>query len=1214
MDFRVKNGLAVTNTATIESTIESSSTNTGALTVAGGVGIGGNLYVGGTISATGTVTVTDGLTVTGDSQFLSTTQSNDINSGAVVISGGAGIGKNVNIGGTVKINDLTDSSSTATGAFVVQGGAGFGGDVWIGGTLYGSILGSISTATNIANGTAGQMLYQNDVGDTGFFGPGTAGDLIISNGTSAPAFVGTSSVYVGYSVTATNLNAGATGSLPYQTAEGATDFLSIGSAGQVLTVNVGGTAPQWSSTSSLTVALATTSTNAENAKVSNDVISSAPQYVAFVSTTTGHTGIKGAATAGLVYVPSSASLGIGKVPTTKLDVNGSVRISGITTVTSVVNATTTQTGALQVAGGTGIGGSLFVGNQATVYGTVQSTSTVAGNTLEVYGGVGIDGSLYVNGPTLFENNVTFLGSATYVLSSSTVYTDNIIDLHQVGGGGPWGTDDGLDIGIIFNFYDGEDNNAFFGLENTTKEFVLYHQRVEDIPESPEIDLSTATYATLRLGTLRSYDTTTSVSTDTGALTVVGGVGVGGNLHVGGIIYGVAEVSGTITTATNLLFGSAGQVPYQVSPGQTSFFGPGTAGQFLKSNGSSAPSYVDTATIYVGYSVTATNINFGTAGQLVYQSAPGVTGFVGPGTAGQILISDGTNAPVYTNTVSVYVGFAADADQIKLTNDLASTTPQYITFVSTTTGYTDVKAAALSGLTFIPSTSYLGINKTTPYATLDVAGGIFVSGVSTVTNTTNATSTATGALQVKGGVAVGLDLQVGGSAYISGDETITGNLAVNGGNLTSNQTTFELLNATVDTINFAGAGTAITIGALTGYTDIRNELRVTETTDSSNTSTGALIVSGGVAIKKDLRVGGTVYGLFSGAFTGIATTATNIQAGTAGQTPYQTAPGITSFYGPGTAGQLLISGGTSGPSYVDTSTIYVGYAVTATHLAGGAQGSISYQTAAGRSAFLAIGTNGYVLTSNGTVPSWTSVTGLTAGQADKIRTVNTTGSTVNYITFVDSNNATGAYEDVFTTSSFVINPSTKFVGVGTASPTTNFDLVGAARITGVTTITNTVNATTTSTGALQVAGGAAVGADLVVGGKITGLLDSGEVLSLGNSLVGTDHWITLNSLYGSLEIGRNANTNAYITSNMAVGTFDITHNASKITINNVNQVIIPQNTASVSTTTGALLVEGGIGVGGSVYVKNRVGFVNASNASRVYQYYNSAEDSLDTVFE
>lgn len=43
-------------------------------------------------------------------------------------------------------------------------------------------------------------------------------------------------------------------------------------------------------------------------------------------------------------------------------------------------------------------------------------------------------------------------------------------------------------------------------------------------------------------------------------------------------------------------------------------------------------------------------------------------------------------------------------------------------------------------------------------------------------------------------------------------------------------------------------------------------------------------------------------------------ATNLAGGTAGQVPYQSAPGVTAFSGPGTAGQALVSNGTSGPTF------------------------------------------------------------------------------------------------------------------------------------------------------------------------------------------------------------------------------------------------------------------------------------------------------------
>lgn len=52
--------------------------------------------------------------------------------------------------------------------------------------------------------------------------------------------------------TATNLAGGAAGSVPYQTAPGATTFRVIGTAGQVFRVNSGATAPEWVSPAALT--------------------------------------------------------------------------------------------------------------------------------------------------------------------------------------------------------------------------------------------------------------------------------------------------------------------------------------------------------------------------------------------------------------------------------------------------------------------------------------------------------------------------------------------------------------------------------------------------------------------------------------------------------------------------------------------------------------------------------------------------------------------------------------------------------------------------------------------------------------------------------------------------------------------------------------------------------------------------------------------------
>lgn len=63
------------------------------------------------------------------------TDSTSTSTGALTVTGGAGIVKNLYVGGLVRFTSTTASTSTTTGALTVSGGAGFVGDVYIGGKL-----------------------------------------------------------------------------------------------------------------------------------------------------------------------------------------------------------------------------------------------------------------------------------------------------------------------------------------------------------------------------------------------------------------------------------------------------------------------------------------------------------------------------------------------------------------------------------------------------------------------------------------------------------------------------------------------------------------------------------------------------------------------------------------------------------------------------------------------------------------------------------------------------------------------------------------------------------------------------------------------------------------------------------------------------------------------------------------------------------------------
>jgi len=86
------------------------------------------------------------------------------------------------------------------------------------------------------------------------------------------------------------------------------------------------------------------------------------------------------------------------------------------------------------------------------------------------------------------------------------------------------------------------------------------------------------------------------------------------------------------------------------------------------------------------------------------------------------------------------------------------------------------------------------------------------------------------LSVTGLATVGSNFAVAGVTtsqhlLVTGITTVTGDIAVNGGDVTTSATTFNLINATATNVNFAGAATALVMGAATGITTVRNKLIV-----------------------------------------------------------------------------------------------------------------------------------------------------------------------------------------------------------------------------------------------------------------------------------------------------------------------------------------------------------------------------------------------------
>ncbi len=108
---------------------------------------------------------------------------------------------------------------------------------------------------------------------------------------------------------------------------------------------------------------------------------------------------------------------------------------------------------------------------------------------------------------------------------------------------------------------------------------------------------------------------------------------------------------------------------------------------------------------------------------------------------------------------------------------------------------------------------------------------------------------------------------------------------------------------------------------------------------------------------------------------------------------------------------------------------------ARNIVGGAIGSLPYQDANSSTVFVPIGSNGFVLTSNGTTATWASASGVTAGSASRVETITASTNSNYFLTFVDSNNGTSTAESVYTAGTLTFNPSIGSLGLGTTPAST-----------------------------------------------------------------------------------------------------------------------------------------------------------------------------------
>lgn len=396
-----------------------STQNANAVAITGG-SIDGTTIGGSTAAAITGTTVTassyfsgPGTNLTGTASGLSiggnaatATSAGSVTNSLTINSGGAGGASPQTFNGaaavTISYNTVGAPSTTGTGAsgtwgISISGNAAtvtnglystgsYSNPTWltsISGSIVSGAVATATTATNVAGGAAGSLVYQTAAATTSTLALGTT-NYVLTAGASAPQYVAQSTLSVGTATTATtatNLAGGGAGYVPYQSGSGATSFVAAGTIGYVLTSN-GTSAPTWTAP-------------AAYATVTDDTTTAATRYPLFANQTTGNLSTE--------YVSS-----------TKLQYNPS---TGVFTSTSFTGAGTGLTG---TASALSIGGNAATATSATS--ATTATNLAGGTANQIPYQTGAGATSFVAAPTTSSTALTWNGSAFTWATAGTAVT------------------------------------------------------------------------------------------------------------------------------------------------------------------------------------------------------------------------------------------------------------------------------------------------------------------------------------------------------------------------------------------------------------------------------------------------------------------------------------------------------------------------------------------------------------------------------------------------------------------------------------------------------------------------------------------------------------------------------------------------------------------------------------------------------------------------
>ena len=374
--------------------------------------------------------------------------------------------------------------------------------------------------------------------------------------------------------------------------------------------------------------------------------------------------------------------------------------------------------------------------------------------------------------------------------------------------------------------------------------------------------------------------------ESGVLTVAGGVGIKRDVYIGGnLIVNGSTTTINSTTLTvddkNIELGS-GESPTDITANGGGITLKGDTDKTIiwdndQDNWTSSEHWniasgksfkidqipvLQSATLFGAASQTSITVgSYATAISLGNASSATLT--VNPGT----VVGYNTTQNVF-NTVATTVNAFGAATTLSLgaNTGTASINNTTVTLGHATTlnmnGASPTIASSSTGTLTLFNTNLLTVNAFGAATTIGIGAS---TGKTTFNSADDASSNTNGAVTVVGGVSIQKKL------YVGSDTVLTGDLQVKGGDLTTDQTTFNLLNANATTVNFAGQATSTNIGSTgSGTTTIGYDANVKHN----------LVVDGDVQIKGgDLTTDQTTFNLLNTPTTiNIGAAATSVSIG------------------------------------------------------------------------------------------------------------------------------------------------------------------------------------------------------------------------------------------------------------------------------------------------------------------------------------------------